>query len=105
MSTSSYNNTRLRYSNDHVFVKSLVVILLVLETLQISWYFDGTYYYFVEQFGNFQAFTYSPWFVYYLCSWWSYILTLLQGKLRPAIGCLFVRLRRTGLLRGHSVAP
>ncbi|KAI4524252.1 hypothetical protein K523DRAFT_269778 [Schizophyllum commune Tattone D] len=49
------------YSNDHVFVKSLVVILLVLETLQISWYFDGTYYYFVEQFGNFQAFTYSPW--------------------------------------------
>ncbi|KAI4524254.1 hypothetical protein K525DRAFT_267196 [Schizophyllum commune Loenen D] len=49
------------HRNDPRWVQALVVVLVILETLQIAWYFDSTYHYFVSEFGNAQAFDFSPW--------------------------------------------
>ncbi|TRM66942.1 hypothetical protein BD626DRAFT_166801 [Schizophyllum amplum] len=49
------------HRNDPRWVQALVVILVILETCQIAWYFDSTYHYFVVEFGNADAFAFSPW--------------------------------------------
>ncbi|KAJ7084537.1 hypothetical protein B0H15DRAFT_951422 [Mycena belliarum] len=110
----------LWYNKDSWGIKSVVILMTVLESVQTGTYFSATYKLLIDDFGNFEALSLFPWQALaqlealYMATWvaetyFAYCIYLLH-KRRPLLPCIIAFLALIGfgggtaqVVLGHNI--